>query len=218
MLSVLGHPMPFPKIIIAYFVIATSLAAASWRNVSQRDAQKTRQCADGQRRASGIRAVIYGKYRAGFTLALLSAVAIHRYMLIVLGVAAVYSLVLLVINSRRETHAKSHNLLNRIPLVSVSKAKFMKFIGKNQTLLSGKNLVVLLVSSLISSTIAITALYVCAQSFGVELNPLQAVIAFTLPMILQNLTFIPGGFGINEQSSVGILLLIGVSLPGAVAL
>jgi uncharacterized protein (TIRG00374 family) len=150
-------------------------------------------------------------------LALFSALFVHRYVALVAGVLAIYGVILVLVRARR-TAKHSHKWLNRIPFVSITLHKVRSFILHNRTLLSGKSFVVLILSSFISTLLAVGAVYLIALSFGVNLNFNEATLAFTLPMIIQNTTFLPGGFGANEQSSVGLLLLIGLPTASAVAL
>lgn len=150
-------------------------------------------------------------------LALISALLLKQQVLIVVALAFVYVIILLLLRTRR-TADRSRRLLNKLPFVNLAKAKFMAFIGKNKTLLSGVSLVVLLLSSVVSTLIASLLLLLIANDMGIEFNFAQAVVAFTLPTVLQNVTFLPGGIGVNEQGSVGIMVLLGASLPAAVAL
>lgn len=150
-------------------------------------------------------------------LAFISAIILQRQVLIVFALVAVYLVILVLIRSRR-TAEPSRRLLNKLPFVSVARTKFMAFIHKNKTLLRGKSLVVLLVSGLFSTLLASLLLFLIANDMGIQLSFAEAIIAYALPMVLQNVTFLPGGIGVNEQSSVGILIIVGASLPAAAAL
>lgn len=150
-------------------------------------------------------------------LALFSSFFIHTYALLVAVILAVYIAILVLIRTRR-TAKHGHKIINRIPFVNVTLHKIRSFVGHNRTLLSGKSFVILIATSFISTLLAISAVYLTAKSFDVELNFPQATLAFTIPMVIQNTTFLPGGIGVNEQSSVGLLLLLGLSAPSAVAL
>lgn len=151
------------------------------------------------------------------SLALLSAIILNKYILIIAIVLTVYIVLVILLRARR-TARMSHRVIRRLPYIEVSQAKINMFFSKNRQLLSGKSAVILLVTSLVSSLIASTALYIVARSFDVELGFVGAIIGYALPMILQNSTALPGGIGINEQSSVGILLLFGVAVAPAIAL
>lgn len=151
------------------------------------------------------------------TIALIGAIILQKYVLIVLAVALLYIAIITFVRYRASARRR-HKFLNKVPFVSVSRMKLVRFFNKNNTLLSGKSFFVLLASSFVSSFIAITAIYVAASDMGITLSPTEAGIAFALPTILQNMTFLPGGIGVNEQGSVGVFLLFGIALPGAVAL
>ena len=151
------------------------------------------------------------------SLALISAVILQQQVLIIFALVACYLVVLLLVRSRR-TAEHSRWLLNKLPFVNVAKAKFMGFIRKNKTLLSGASFVVLLLSGLGPTLLASLLLFIIANDLGITLTFMEAIIAYTLPTVLQNVTFLPGGIGVNEQSSVGILVILGATLPAAVAL
>jgi uncharacterized membrane protein YbhN (UPF0104 family) len=108
--------------------------------------------------------------------------------------------------------------LNRLPFVNLARNTFHRFVTKNKILLSGTSLIILLATGLVSSSIASLLLYIIASDMGTQLSIPQAVIAFSLPAVLQNVTFLPGGIGVNEQGSVGVLTLLGASLPSAIAI
>jgi glycosyltransferase 2 family protein len=151
------------------------------------------------------------------SLALISAVILQQQVLIIFALVACYLVVLLLVRSRR-TAEHSRRLLNKLPFVNLAKAKFMGFIRKNKTLLSGTSFVVLLLSGLAPTLLASLLLFIIANDLGITLTFMEAIIAYTLPTVLQNVTFLPGGIGVNEQSSVGILIILGATLPAAVAL
>ena len=151
------------------------------------------------------------------TLALISALFVNRYVALVAAVLLAYFVILVLVRARR-TAKHSHKWINRIPFITITLQKVRSFITHNRTLLSGRSFVVLIATSFISTLLAVSAVYLIAASFGVNLTFPESVLAFTIPMIVQNMTFLPGGFGANEQSSVGVLLLIGLTVPAAVAL
>lgn len=150
-------------------------------------------------------------------LALLSAVYLNQNVLIVLGVVLLYIVVLVFVRSRRAAD-KSRRLVNKVPFINLAKSKLLPVINKNKTLLSGKSLIVLFLSGFVSSLLAIVILFIVANDLQVELNFTESTIVYALPTVLQNLSFLPGGIGINEQGTVGILVIFGSSLPAAVAL
>jgi uncharacterized membrane protein YbhN (UPF0104 family) len=52
---------------------------------------------------------------------------------------------------------------------------------------------------------------------GGDINGYQAILVYAIPIILGWLSLLPGGFGISEQSAVGVLLLSDVKVSTAVA-
>lgn len=147
----------------------------------------------------------------------MSATILNRQVLIVFVLLLLYAMIFMFLRTRR-TAEKSRSLINRLPFVSLAQSKYHSFITKNRTLLSGKSLVILFLSGFASSLIAVTLLFIVAKDLDIRLGLTQATIAFVLPMVLQNVSFLPGGIGINEQGSVGVLVLMGATLPAAVAL
>lgn len=150
-------------------------------------------------------------------LALLSAVILNQQVLIVVALMALYFVIFFLLRSRR-TAKRSHRVITKLPFVSIGQSKYHSFISKNQQLLSGKSFVVLFLSGFGSTLFAIALLFFVANDIGVHLDVTDATIAYTLPTVLQNVSFLPGGIGINEQGTVGVLLLLGSSLPAAVAI
>jgi uncharacterized protein (TIRG00374 family) len=150
-------------------------------------------------------------------LALISALVLRQQAILIFIAAIIYVLILVLLRTRR-TAEHSRRLLNKLPFVNLARHKFLKFIKKNHTLLSGSSLVVLLITGLLSSFFASALVLVIAHDMGISLTIPEAVIAFSLPAVLQNMTFLPGGIGVNEQSSVGVLILLGAHFPAAVAL
>ena len=150
-------------------------------------------------------------------LALLSAIILKQQAVVIFVAMIIYVLVLILLRTKR-TADRSRRILNKLPFVNLARNTYLKFIAKNNVLLSGYSLVVLLLSGLISSLVASLLLFLVAKDMNISLTFPEAVIAFSLPTALQNVTFLPGGIGVNEQSSVGVLVLLGVHFPAAVAL
>lgn len=150
-------------------------------------------------------------------LALLSTIWLHQYAFIIVIIFVIYLSILVLVRTRRLA-SRHHKIINKLPFVSLTKHKIINFINKNKVLLSGKSLLILILSGLVPSLIAAYLLFDLANYIGVELTFAEAVIALSIPAVLQNISFLPGGLGINEQSSIGILLILGAGLPAAVAL
>lgn len=216
MLKVLDSPMSFSKLTIAYFVaqpVSLLPAGEMYRSV-----QLKRQ--GDVPLSKGIPIVFIQSLTENIglvLLALVSAIFLHRYVAIIVVAAVVYGLIVVALQYKK-SGAKRHKLINKIPFVSIRRRTLMSFFTKNHMLLSGKSFVVLLLTSFLSSFAAIGAIHVAANGMGIELSVLEATMAFAVPTIIQNVTFLPGGIGVNEQGSVGILALFGTGLAGAVAI
>jgi uncharacterized protein (TIRG00374 family) len=149
-------------------------------------------------------------------VALIGTALIRHYQEVVVIGAVIIAIVWAYIRWQR-TH-RSHRVINWLPFVDISRRRLHSFLTKNRLLLSGQNFFILLFSSFISIGAGIAALYITAQAFGSHIDIFQASVAFVLPVILEMVTFLPGGLGVNEQGSVGILALFGVAVPMAVAI
>lgn len=149
-------------------------------------------------------------------IALLGAAFLNKYFAFMLIIAGLFAGFIAFV--RWHSARKSHKLLNRLPRVNVSFAKVRTFLEKNRVLLSGRNFLILLVTSYISTIAGIAVLYLIAHEFGADISIVQAAIAFALPVMLQFISFLPAGLGVNEQGSVGVLALFGVGLALAVAI
>ena len=216
MIKVLGESMGFRQLVTAYFVsqpISLLPAGEMYRSVMLKKHGNIPL-------VSGIPIVFIQSLteKIGLVLiALVGSIILHKYVAIVLLVAVLYAALIITLQYRKSGR-KRHKLVNMIPFVKVSRRKMLSFFKQNHVLLSGWSFVVLLLSSFVSSIIAITALFVAAQAMDIKLSIIESGIAYALPTILQNLTFLPGGIGVNEQGSVGILLLFGEALPAAIAI
>jgi uncharacterized protein (TIRG00374 family) len=216
MLGVLKAPRSFRSTILAYFIaqpVSLLPAGEAYRIVTLKQHVKVPT-------SKGVSVVFIQSFTENVSLiilALISAVFLNQRVLIVLGLMLLYLVVFLLVRSRR-TAEKSRRLINKLPFVSFAQSKFHSFIRKNKTLLSGKSLLVLFLSGFVSTILAIILLFIVANDIGIKLDLTEATIAFTLPMVLQNVSFLPGGIGVNEQGTVGILIILGSSLPAAVAL
>lgn len=216
MLRVMNSPLSFMKTILAYFnaqPIALLPAGEAYRVVTLNEHGDVPK-------SKGVSIVFIQSFTESLALvilALISAVILNQYVLIILGLLILYLLIFVFVRTKHIAE-KSHGLLNKIPFVNFARSKLRAFIGRNKKLLSGKSFFVLILSGFASSLIASLLLLVIANDFAIHLDFTHAMIAFTLPTVLQNISLLPGGIGVNEQGTVGILLLLGSSLPAAVAL
>lgn len=216
MLGVLNEPRSLSKTVMAYFTaqpISLLPAGEAYRVVTLKEHGDVPK-------SKGISIVFIQSFTeniAMIVLALISAIILNQYVVIVFGLLLLYLAVFVLVSARR-TAIKSHKILNKLPFVNFARSKYQAFILRNKTLLSGKSLVTLILSGFISTLIASMLLFIVANDIGIPLDFAHAVVVFTLPTVLQNISFLPGGIGVNEQGTVGILVLLGASVPAAVAL
>lgn len=216
MLGILKAPRSFHRTVLAYFIaqpISLLPAGETYRMHTLKKHVNVPLSKGGP-------VVIIQSFTENLSLVLLalaSAVVLKQQVLIVIAIIVAYLFILVLLRSRRAAE-KSRKIINKLPFVNFARSKFRAFITKNKILLSGKRFFVLLASGFASSVIAIILLFVLASDMDIHITLVQAVIVFTLPTVLQNISFLPGGIGVNEQGSVGILLILGISLPAAVAL
>ena len=149
-------------------------------------------------------------------VALVGVAFIHKYVFIVLGIAAVMAVFLLFLHFH--SLRRSHHYLNKLPFVSIGFVKFQSFVQHNRNLLSGRNFIALILASYISIAGGIAILYISNVTLGGNLSIFEAGIAYALPTVLETVSFLPGGLGVQEQGTVGILTLFGTGVPLAVAL
>jgi uncharacterized protein (TIRG00374 family) len=216
MLKVMEAPLSLTQTIMAYFTAQTvSLlpAGEAYRVVTLNEHGNVPK-------SKGISIVFIQSFTENIALiilALASAIILNQYVLIIVGLLLLYLTILILVRTRRIA-AKSHGLLTKVPFINFARTKYQTFIGRNKVLLSGRSFVVLIMSGFTTSLIASLLLFIIANDLDIHLDFTQAMIAYTLPTVLQNISFLPGGIGVNEQGTVGILLLLGSSLPAAVAL
>ena len=149
-------------------------------------------------------------------IALIGAAVLHRYVAVLLVLTVIFGCIMGFI-AWRNAH-RTHHVINKIPFVDVHHNRLRSFLDKNRTLLIGRNFFVLVLASYISTFAGIAIVFLAAEAFGAHVSPLQAAIAYALPVALESVSFLPAGLGINEGSSVSILALFGTGLPVAVAI
>lgn len=149
-------------------------------------------------------------------IALLGAATIHRYLGLVVGLVVVFVALWAILHMQNTR--TSHRLLVKLPWVNVSRARFRSFMDKNQQLLGGRNVAWLFLASCITTGAGILTVFITARTLHAQLDLGQAAVTYALPMMLESVSFLPGGLGINEQSSIVLLRVFGVQLPLAVAI
>jgi uncharacterized protein (TIRG00374 family) len=148
------------------------------------------------------------------SFSLVGAFIIGQNRLIVGGIALL--LVLLLVTLRSGWLVNKHRFINKLPFVSVREDKYRNFIKGHQKLVSPSSLAILCGLSLIPVLAGIAILYLSVHGIDVELSFVEAAIGYTLPVILAGLSFLPGGIGVGEGGSIGLLHLFGISTAAAV--
>lgn len=214
MLRFLGEPVGFDKVALAVLIaqpIAVLPGGELYRiamlkryaNVSLRDGVPS-VFAQSLAESIGLLAI-----------AIIGAAFLRRYLLILLIVALVMLSLMLLIRWRN--NRKSHAIVSKLPFINISYSRFKRFMEKNRRLMTGWNFLLLIAAAYVSIFAGISAVFVTANAFGGSLNIYEAAISFAIPVMLESISFLPGGIGVNEQGSVGMLSLFGMALPMAVA-
>jgi len=149
------------------------------------------------------------------TLAVISALALGKLRVPVLILAAVVLLVTIAIS--RGYVANFTRILNRLPFINVTNRNIEQFSDRHRAVLSIHWLPLLYGLSLATEVVGAAIAYTAVVGLGAHINMYQAVLVYVLPLVVGFISFLPGGFGVSEQSAVGILLLAHVSVAHAVA-
>lgn len=127
-------------------------------------------------------------------------------------------LLLLIIALQRGWLKHSYSLINRLPFLSVNKRKFQKFIDSHQTLMKPQPLLTLVALSLIPVFAGVGILYIASWALQVDITFIQSMIGYSLPVIISGLSFLPGGLGVSEGGTIGMVQLFGASTAAAVTI
>jgi uncharacterized protein (TIRG00374 family) len=215
MLRVLDTPAPFGRVAVACLV-AQPVAVLPGGELYRSAMLKRYSGVSPRESVPSVFAQSLAETVGLLVIAIVGTIILQRYGVIVagigLGVVAMWAVI------RWHNSHTSHRLVNKLPWVNVRHAQVKSFLDKNRRLLSGRNLWALVVAAFISTVAGVEIVYVAAGAVGVPLSPLQAAVAYAVPAVLEAVSFLPGGFGVNEQGSVGILTLFGTGLPAAVAI
>jgi uncharacterized protein (TIRG00374 family) len=127
-------------------------------------------------------------------------------------------LIALVVALRRGWFGMTYALLNKLPYVTINEKKFERFIQDHRDLLAPKPLAALLAFSLIPVFSGIGILYLSSRAIGFDITYVQSTIGYSLPVIMSGLSFLPGGLGVSEGGSIGMVQLFGASAAAAVTI
>jgi uncharacterized protein (TIRG00374 family) len=108
-------------------------------------------------------------------------------------------------------------LLNHLPYVDISEKSIYRFSESHKEVLNGKWLPPMYALSLLTEVIGAAIAYTSIHGLGGHINVWQAGLMYVIPVIVGFVSLLPGGFGLSEQSAIGVLLLSDVTTALAVA-
>lgn len=150
------------------------------------------------------------------SLSLVGAFLIGQNIFLVAAVGIL--LLLAVIALQRGWLGKTYSLVDKLPYVSINQAKFQTFVESHRELLAPKSLFILVMFSLIPVLSGVATLYLASKAIGFDIGLIPAMIGYSLPVILSGLSFLPGGLGVSEGGTIGMLQLFGATAAGAVTI
>ena len=148
-------------------------------------------------------------------LMVISALALGTLRLAAIALALIVLFIALGINRGYITDVGKW--LNRLPFVELTEAKIENFSRRNQAVLTRQWLPVLFGLSVLIELTGAAIAYASVAGIGGHINVFQAVLVYAIPIIVGFISLLPGGFGISEQSAVGVLLLSNITVATAVA-
>jgi uncharacterized protein (TIRG00374 family) len=107
--------------------------------------------------------------------------------------------------------------LNKLPFVNIATHNIESFSKQNRAVLTWRWLPSLFGISLIIELTGATIAYASVAGIGGHVNVFQAALLYIIPVIVGFISFLPGGFGLSEQSAIGVLYLSNITLARAVA-
>lgn len=147
---------------------------------------------------------------------LVGAFLIGKNRLVVIIVALL--LILLVVAIQRNWLSKMHLVLDKIPRVHINKRKYNVFMTSHQQLLQPRSLGPLVAFSLIPVLAGISILSIASHFIGFDLSFTESAIGYSLPAIVSGLTFLPGGLGVTEGGTIGMVQFFGATAASAVTI
>lgn len=138
----------------------------------------------------------------------------NQFLVAVVG----FFLVLVVITLQRGWLSRMDSVLTKLPYVSIDKDKYQKFITSHQELLTPRALAALLLFSMIPVLSGVGILYISARAIGFDVSFMESLIGYSLPVIVSGLSFLPGGLGVSEGGTIGLLQLFGASAAAAITI
>lgn len=107
--------------------------------------------------------------------------------------------------------------VNRLPFISISRQYMKRFSHDNQIMLSRQWFPLLFALSVTTEAIGGLVAFVATHGLGSHINIFQAMLIYIVPMVAGFVSLLPGGFGVSEQSTIGLLVLADANVAIAVA-
>jgi uncharacterized protein (TIRG00374 family) len=149
------------------------------------------------------------------TLSIFSALALRTLRFPIISVAVL--VLLCMIGISRGYIANFTHQINKLPFINLPERTIEQFSQRHKGPLSWQWLPLLYGISLVIEVVGATIAYVSVLGLGGHINGYQAILVYAIPIMLGFVSLLPGGFGISEQSAVGILLLSDLTVATAVA-
>lgn len=145
----------------------------------------------------------------------IGAMAVGELRLPIIGITIAFIFVLLGVQRGYMEHFLA--FFNKLPYINIGRARLKKFSRGNQAMLSSRTFPALLVISIVIELLGAAIAYVSVVGLGGQLSLFESILTYVIPLILSFVSFIPGGLGVSEQGTIGIILLAGNPLTTAVA-
>ncbi len=149
-------------------------------------------------------------------LAVAGAYVIGYGKTIVLGFAAGFAVLILLMSSR-QLSTKAISLLSHIKLLGRHIEKLQQAYNSIYTLIQFKTLVVATGMSLVGWVMECFGFFIVLEVFDIHLRVLTATFIYAFSTILGAASFLPGGLGVTEGSLTGLLILAKIPKHIAVA-
>lgn len=149
-------------------------------------------------------------------LAVAGAYVIGYGKTIVLGFAAGFAVLILLMSSR-QLSTKAISLLSHIKLLGRHIEKLQQAYNSIYTLIQFKTLVVATGMSLVGWLMECFGFFIVLEVFDIHLRVLTATFIYAFSTIVGAASFLPGGLGVTEGSLTGLLILAKIPKHVAVA-
>ena len=149
-----------------------------------------------------------------FSLIGVFVIGVDRVLVTIIGIL----LLLLFVGLQRNWLVGLPKYLNKLPFVHINLDKARKFITDHQALLQPRIFSVTFLLSIVPVLSGISIFYLSSHTVHVPITIAQASIGYSLPVVVSGLSFLPGGVGSSEGSSIIFLQYVGVGAAAAVTI